>query len=81
MSHKELNIQQRCWVELIKNYNCVIDYHPENANMVANALIQKGNVVVCHLQTQHETLLAELQRMSLQLSVGPKGSLLAQIKI
>lgn len=59
----------------------MIDYRPGNANIVANALIQKGNVVVCHLQTQHKTILAELQRMSLQLSVGLKGSLLAQIKI
>ena len=27
-SQRELNLRQRRWMELIKDYDCVIDYHP-----------------------------------------------------
>ena len=27
-TQKELNLRQRRWMELINDYNCVIDYHP-----------------------------------------------------
>ncbi|KAA0054814.1 reverse transcriptase [Cucumis melo var. makuwa] len=36
---KELNLRQRRWLELIKDYNCTIEYHPGKANVVADALI------------------------------------------
>ena len=35
---KELNLRQRRWLELIKDYDLVIDYHPKKANVVADAL-------------------------------------------
>ena len=38
LTHKELNLRQRSWSELFKDYDCIIDYHPGKANMVANAL-------------------------------------------
>jgi len=41
MTQKELNMRQRRWVEFIKDYDCVIDYHPERANVVADALSHK----------------------------------------
>jgi hypothetical protein len=37
-SQKELNMRQRRWIELIKDYNLGIPYHPGKANMVADAL-------------------------------------------
>ena len=37
-SQRELNLRQRTWMELIKDYDCVIDYHPGKANVVADAL-------------------------------------------
>ncbi|WMV25003.1 hypothetical protein MTR67_018388 [Solanum verrucosum] len=37
-THKELNLRQRRWLELIKDYDCTIDYHPGKANVVADAL-------------------------------------------
>ena len=40
-SQRELNLRQRRWMELIKDYDCVIDYHTENANVVADALSRK----------------------------------------
>ena len=40
-SQLELNLRQRRWMELIKDYDCVIDYHPKKANVVADALSRK----------------------------------------
>ncbi|KAA0042125.1 ty3-gypsy retrotransposon protein [Cucumis melo var. makuwa] len=34
---KELNLRQRRWLELIKDYDCTIEYHPSRANVVADA--------------------------------------------
>ena len=39
---RELNLRQRRWMELIKDYDCIIDYHPIKANVVANALSRKS---------------------------------------
>nr|GEW10494.1 reverse transcriptase domain-containing protein [Tanacetum cinerariifolium] len=35
---KELNMRQRCWLELLADYDCEIRYHLGKANVVADAL-------------------------------------------
>ncbi|XP_073018817.1 uncharacterized protein [Primulina eburnea] len=40
-SQKELNMRQRRWLELVKDNDCTISYHPGKANMVADALSRK----------------------------------------
>ena len=42
---EDLNIRQRWWLELIKDYNLEIHYHLGKANVVADALSCKG---YCH---------------------------------
>jgi ribonuclease HI len=41
-SQKELNIRQRRLLELLKDYDCYILYHPGKANVVADALSRKS---------------------------------------
>jgi len=81
MSQKELNLQQRRCVKLIKDYDCVIDYHPGKANAVADALSRKGKTIMNDMEVKEQGSIMELKRMDLQLSVGPEGLLLAQLKI
>ena len=37
----DLNMRQRRWLELIKDYDLEVHYHPGKANVVANALSRK----------------------------------------
>ena len=37
-TQKELNMRQRRWIELIKDYDLDIQYHPGKTNVVADAL-------------------------------------------
>ncbi|KAL5828107.1 hypothetical protein ACOSQ4_019904 [Xanthoceras sorbifolium] len=59
--HKSL----KRWMELIKDYDCVIDYHPGKANVVADALSRKSIIALkamnAHLKlTSDDAILAEL---------------------
>ncbi|KAL4272427.1 hypothetical protein GQ457_13G018080 [Hibiscus cannabinus] len=38
LTQKDLNLRQRRWMELLKDYDLVIGYHPGEANVVADAL-------------------------------------------
>ena len=64
-SQRELNLRQRRWMELIKDYDCVIDYRPGKANVVADALSRKSirtlRALNAHLSLYDDgTVVAEL---------------------
>jgi hypothetical protein len=42
----ELNMRQRRWLELIKDYNLNVHYHPGKANVIADALCRKSHSLV-----------------------------------
>ena len=69
LTHKELNFRQRRWLELFKDYDCIIDYHPENANVVADSLSRK---IVAMMSLQHSKCrLANDGAILAQLTVQP----------
>ena len=41
LNQKDLNLRQRWWLELFKDYDCIIDYHPRKANVLVDALSRK----------------------------------------
>ncbi|KAA3474136.1 integrase [Gossypium australe] len=57
----------RRWLELLKDYKLVIDYHPGKANVVANALSRKS--------------LYALRAMNSQIDLCDDGSVLAELKV
>jgi hypothetical protein len=65
-TQKELNMRQRTWLELIKDYDCEINYHPSKANVVANALTRKSTVELAALGISQPQLIKELTGMGLE---------------
>jgi hypothetical protein len=62
-----LNTRQRKWLELIKDYDCEINYHPGKAKIVADALSRKSTVELTTLKISQPRLIKELTRMRLEL--------------
>ena len=42
MDQQNLNMRQRRWLDVLKDYDCEILYHPGKANVVADALSRKA---------------------------------------
>jgi hypothetical protein len=68
-----LNMRQRCWLELIKNYDLEVHYHPGKANVVADALSRKAHCSCYSVEAFHETLCWEMRKLNLE--IIPQGSL------
>nr|AAN04956.1 Putative polyprotein [Oryza sativa Japonica Group] len=62
----DLNLRQRRWLELIKDYDMGIHYHPGKANVVADALSRKSYCNVAWV----EQLCCEVQRDLEHLNLG-----------
>ena len=70
-TQKELNLRQRIWLELIKDYDMKLHYHPGKANVVADALSRKSYANIL----ESKGLLKELAEniMELRLEIVPRG--------
>jgi hypothetical protein len=49
----DLNMRQRRWLELIKDYELKVHYHPGKANVVADALSRKHRCNHLSIQSHH----------------------------
>jgi hypothetical protein len=64
-TQSELNMRQRRWLELIKDYELEIHYHPGKANVVADALSHKASCHCITMKTSDITLCQELEKLNL----------------
>ena len=60
---KDLNLRQRRWMELLKDYDCTILYHPGKANVVADALSRKSMGSLAHIAPVRRPLVEDLHRL------------------
>ena len=72
-------------MELLKDYDVTILYHPEKANIVADALSRKAGSMgsLAHLQVSRCPLAREVQTLAndlMRLEVNEKGRLLACVE-
>ncbi|KAL0561587.1 hypothetical protein IC582_002021 [Cucumis melo] len=79
-TQKELNMRQRRWLELVKDYDCEILYHPGKANVVADALSRKVSHSAA-LITRQAPLHRDLERAGIAVSVGAVTMQLAQLTV
>ena len=64
-TQSELNMRQRRWFELIKDYELEIHYHPGKANVVADALSRKASSHCLTVKTSDTTLCQEMEKLNL----------------
>jgi hypothetical protein len=64
-TQSELNMRQRRWLELIKDYDLEIHYHPGKDNVVADALSHKASCHCLTVNTSDITLCQEMEKLNL----------------
>jgi hypothetical protein len=62
---KDLNFRQRRWLELTKDYDLEIHYHPGNTNLVADALIRKEHVHSAFVVQLPDEIVEDFRRLNL----------------
>jgi hypothetical protein len=70
---KDLNLRQRCWLELIKDYDLEIHYHPGKANLVADALSRKEHVHAAIVAQLPDELAYDFEKLNLWIVAHTEG--------
>jgi hypothetical protein len=63
----DLNLRQRRWLELIKDYDLGINYHPRKANVVADALSRKKYCNATFARRMQPELRGEIKHLNLRM--------------
>ncbi|KAJ8899110.1 hypothetical protein K2173_010446 [Erythroxylum novogranatense] len=79
LSQKELNLRQRRWIELLKDYDLLIEYHLGKANVVADALSRKSSIA--HVRAVYLPLLEEMAKLKISLKQEESDCLLANFLV
>nr|GFC95838.1 RNA-directed DNA polymerase [Tanacetum cinerariifolium] len=78
-TQRELNMRHRRWLELLKDYDTNIQYHPGNANVVADALSRKSGMIA-GIKVEEE-IIRDLERLDIELYVRGQHGYWASLRI
>ena len=70
-TQKELNLRQRRWLELIKDYDMKLHYHPGKANVVPDGLSRKSYANTLISMGLPKELAEDLRKLPLE--IVPRG--------
>ena len=76
-TQKEFNLRQRTWLELLKDYDMSILYHPGKANVVAGDLSRMTMGSVSHVEEGMKDLVKDVHRLAklgVRLEYSPNGA-------
>ncbi|XP_070013793.1 uncharacterized protein [Nicotiana sylvestris] len=93
VKQKELNLRQRRWLELLKDYDVSILYHLGKVNVVADALRRQSMDSLAHIEAEKRQLTREIHQLAylgvrlvdsgnggVVLQNSAKSSLIAEVK-
>ncbi|XP_070055222.1 uncharacterized protein [Nicotiana tomentosiformis] len=65
-AERDLNLRQRRWLELLKDYDITILYYPGKANVVGDALSRKANTIasLAFISAEERTLALDIQSLA-----------------
>jgi hypothetical protein len=72
-TQSNLNLRQRRWLELIKNYDLGINYHPGKANVVGDTLSRRSHVSQLVVDSMSFELCGEFDKLNLRIVANTKA--------
>jgi hypothetical protein len=72
-TQSNLNLRQRRWLELIKDYDLGINYHPGKANVVADALSRRSHVSQLVVDSMPIEMREEFDKLNLRIVANTKA--------
>jgi hypothetical protein len=72
-TQSNLNLRQRRWLELIKDYDLGINYHPGKANVVADALSRRSHVSQLVVDSMPFELFEKFDKLNFRIVVNTKA--------
>ena len=74
-TQRDLNMRQRWWIEFLEDYDFTLHYHPDKANVVANALNRKSRGVLACIASREWRMLEKVGQSRLQYDEQAQGTL------
>ena len=68
-------------MELLKDYDCTIDYHPGKVNAVADALNRKSTGSLAYMQTIQLPSMVKLRELGVKLRMHASGALFSSFQL
>ena len=76
-----MNLRQKRWLELIKDYDLVIDYHLGKDNVVADALSRKSSATLVYIHIAYIPLLVDLKTLGITFECDYHRALVASFVV